>query len=113
MRCLCYPFGDKMCVVIISLLMSPLLGYRPSLLWITHKENGPYVCMYTGVYVCCLKIMKTTCCRFVMFDNYHISKEAALDKLGGVDDQGNYTTPFRDPNKRFGASLGILSGKHH
>jgi hypothetical protein len=26
-------------VIIISLLMSPLLGYRPSL-WITHKENG-------------------------------------------------------------------------
>jgi hypothetical protein len=27
-------------LVIISLLMSPLLGYRPSL-WNTHKENGP------------------------------------------------------------------------
>jgi hypothetical protein len=27
-------------LVIISLLMSPLLGHRPSL-WITHKENGP------------------------------------------------------------------------
>jgi hypothetical protein len=25
--------------IIISLLMSPLLGHRPSL-WITHKENG-------------------------------------------------------------------------
>jgi hypothetical protein len=25
-------------IIIISLLMSPLLGYRPSL-WITHKEN--------------------------------------------------------------------------
>ncbi|CAG9784052.1 unnamed protein product [Diatraea saccharalis] len=47
---------------------------------------------------------------FVMFDNYHVSKEAALDKLGGVDDDGNYTTPFKDPNKRFGASMGILSG---
>lgn len=45
-----------------------------------------------------------------MFNNYHISKEAALDKLGGVDDDGDYKTPFRDPNKRFGASLGILSG---
>lgn len=47
---------------------------------------------------------------FVMFDQYHVSKEAALDKLGGVDAAGNYTTPFRDPNKRFGASMGILSG---
>jgi hypothetical protein len=26
--------------IIISLLMSPLLGHKPSL-WITHKENGP------------------------------------------------------------------------
>ncbi|XP_047528094.1 peroxisomal acyl-coenzyme A oxidase 3-like isoform X1 [Vanessa atalanta] len=47
---------------------------------------------------------------FVMFDNYHIPKEYALDKLGGVDDNGDYKTPFRDPSKRFGASLGILSG---
>jgi hypothetical protein len=28
-------------IIIISLLMSPLLGHRPSL-WITHKENRPY-----------------------------------------------------------------------
>jgi uncharacterized membrane protein YagU involved in acid resistance len=27
-------------IIIISLLMSPLLGHRPSL-WITYKENGP------------------------------------------------------------------------
>jgi hypothetical protein len=27
-------------IIIISLLLSPLLGHRPSL-WITHKENGP------------------------------------------------------------------------
>jgi hypothetical protein len=27
-------------ISIISLLISPLLGHRPSL-WITHKENGP------------------------------------------------------------------------
>ncbi|KAH9629240.1 hypothetical protein HF086_008322 [Spodoptera exigua] len=46
---------------------------------------------------------------FVMFNNYHLPKEAALDKLGGVDDNGDYKTPFRDPNKRFGAALGILS----
>ncbi|XP_050345374.1 peroxisomal acyl-coenzyme A oxidase 3-like [Nymphalis io] len=47
---------------------------------------------------------------FIMFNNYHIPKEYALDKLGGVDDNGDYKTPFRDPSKRFGASLGILSG---
>jgi hypothetical protein len=27
-------------IIMISLLMSPLLGHMPSL-WITHKENGP------------------------------------------------------------------------
>jgi hypothetical protein len=27
-------------IIIVSLLMSPLLGHRPSS-WITHKENGP------------------------------------------------------------------------
>ncbi|KAJ0180785.1 hypothetical protein K1T71_004189 [Dendrolimus kikuchii] len=47
---------------------------------------------------------------FVMFHNYHLPKDALLDKLGGVDENGDYKTPFRDPNKRFGASLGILSG---
>nr|AON96598.1 acyl-coenzyme A oxidase 3 peroxisomal [Bicyclus anynana] len=47
---------------------------------------------------------------FVMFNNYAIPKELALDKFGGVDDNGDYQSPFRDPSKRFGASLGILSG---
>ncbi|CAG4913326.1 unnamed protein product [Colias eurytheme] len=47
---------------------------------------------------------------FVMFNKYRIPKDLALDKLGGVDDNGVYQTPFRDPNKRFGAALGILSG---
>lgn len=47
---------------------------------------------------------------FVMFNNYHMPMECQLDKLGGVDECGDYKTPFRDPSKRFGASLGILSG---
>ncbi|XP_059045265.1 peroxisomal acyl-coenzyme A oxidase 3 [Achroia grisella] len=47
---------------------------------------------------------------FVIFNNYHLPKEAALDKLGGVDDDGEYKTPIRDPSKRFGAAMGILSG---
>ncbi|XP_053625433.1 peroxisomal acyl-coenzyme A oxidase 3-like [Plodia interpunctella] len=47
---------------------------------------------------------------FVIFNNYHLPKEVALDKLGGVDDNGDYKTPFKDPSKRFGASMGILSG---
>jgi hypothetical protein len=32
--------SKKYIIIIISLLMSLLLGHRPSL-WITHKENGP------------------------------------------------------------------------
>ncbi|XP_072944483.1 peroxisomal acyl-coenzyme A oxidase 3-like isoform X2 [Epargyreus clarus] len=47
---------------------------------------------------------------FVLFNNYHIPKESALDKHGGVDDNGDYKTPFKDPSKRFGAALGVLSG---
>ncbi|XP_041977418.1 peroxisomal acyl-coenzyme A oxidase 3-like isoform X2 [Aricia agestis] len=47
---------------------------------------------------------------FVIFNKYAIPKENALDKLGGVDDNGDYKTPFKDPSKRFGASLGALSG---
>ncbi|KAI5641641.1 acyl-CoA oxidase domain-containing protein [Phthorimaea operculella] len=47
---------------------------------------------------------------WVMFNNYHLPKEALLDKMGGVDDNGDYKTPFKDPSKRFGAALGILSG---
>jgi hypothetical protein len=35
-----YQLNSFICIVIISLLMSLLLGHRPSL-WITHKENGP------------------------------------------------------------------------
>jgi hypothetical protein len=43
--CMLFDFDFVTCyvsfiIVIISLLMSPLLGHRPSL-WITHKENGP------------------------------------------------------------------------
>ncbi|XP_073943629.1 acyl-CoA oxidase 3 [Choristoneura fumiferana] len=47
---------------------------------------------------------------FLMFNKYRLPREALLDKLGGVDDNGDYKTPFKDPSKRFGAALGILSG---
>jgi hypothetical protein len=35
-----YNFEYNFVRLIISLLMSPLLGHRP-FLWIAHKENGP------------------------------------------------------------------------
>ena len=43
---------------------------------------------------------------FMMFDRYRVSKDALLDAGGGIDVSGNYVTPFKDPSKRFGASLG-------
>ena len=33
-------------------------------------------------------------------------REMLLNKTGDVLTTGEYTTPYKDPNKRFGASLG-------
>jgi hypothetical protein len=40
MRETAYHTYNRIIIIIISLLMPPLLGQRPSI-WITHKENGP------------------------------------------------------------------------
>ncbi|KAJ1530925.1 hypothetical protein ONE63_005764 [Megalurothrips usitatus] len=47
---------------------------------------------------------------FIMFKNYRIPRDNLLNKNGDVTEDGKYVTPFKDPNKRFGASLGSLSG---
>lgn len=44
-----------------------------------------------------------------MFDQYRIPYESLLNKMGDVREDGTYVTPFKDPNKRHGASLGALS----
>ncbi len=46
---------------------------------------------------------------FMTFNDYWVPKKCLLNKLGDVDDDGRYKTPFRDPAKRFGAALGNLS----
>lgn len=44
-----------------------------------------------------------------MFKNYRIPRTCLLNKTGDVSEDGQYVTPYRDPNKRYGASLGALS----
>jgi acyl-CoA oxidase len=43
---------------------------------------------------------------WMMFDHYEIEREMLLNKTADVTEEGTYVTPFRDPSKRFGASLG-------
>ncbi|XP_045475486.1 peroxisomal acyl-coenzyme A oxidase 3-like [Harmonia axyridis] len=46
---------------------------------------------------------------FVMFKNYRIPRENLLNRTGDVTENGEYVTPYKDPRKRHGASLGNLS----
>lgn len=46
---------------------------------------------------------------FILFENHRIPRENLLNKTGDVTPEGKYVTSFKDPKKRFGASLGMLS----
>ncbi|EAT39346.1 AAEL008841-PA [Aedes aegypti] len=47
---------------------------------------------------------------FVMFKKYRIPRDYLLAKTGDVNEEGQFVSPYKDENKRFGASLGALSG---
>jgi len=43
---------------------------------------------------------------FVTFHKVQVPRENLLNRIGDVTPEGTYITPYKDPNKRFGASLG-------
>jgi len=47
---------------------------------------------------------------FVALHQVRIPRENLLNKTADVTPSGEYVTPFKDPNKRFGAALAALSG---
>lgn len=46
--------------------------------------------------------------RFIMFNNYCIPKESLLGKTGDINENGQYTSPFKDKSKRLGNILQLL-----
>ena len=46
---------------------------------------------------------------FIVFDRYRVSRDALLDKNGGINEDGKYVSPFKDAKKKMGASLANLS----
>ena len=47
---------------------------------------------------------------FIKFDRVRIPKEYQLDRISGVDDNGNFRSTIKNDEKRFGIQLSALSG---
>lgn len=47
---------------------------------------------------------------FAMFLNYRVPRDSLLNRFGNVSPSGVYSSPIKDPRKRFGTSLSALSG---
>ncbi|KYN35239.1 Peroxisomal acyl-coenzyme A oxidase 3 [Trachymyrmex septentrionalis] len=47
---------------------------------------------------------------FVMFDNYSIPRNCFLNRTADVSEDGKYVLALKDERKRYGSSLGALSG---
>lgn len=46
---------------------------------------------------------------WMTFKDFHVPKDGLLDKLGKVDDEGNYSSPIENEGKRFALSIASLS----
>lgn len=44
----------------------------------------------------------------IWFDNVRVPKDNLLNKYGDIDEDGNYTSPLKNPSKRFFTMLGAL-----
>ncbi|XP_012527956.1 peroxisomal acyl-coenzyme A oxidase 3 [Monomorium pharaonis] len=47
---------------------------------------------------------------FLMFDNYSVPRSCLLNRTADVSEDGKYVLAIRDERKRYGSSLGALSG---
>jgi len=47
---------------------------------------------------------------WMKFNNYRVSKDALLDWLGQVDDDGTYHSEIKNEGKRFAITVSCLSG---